>query len=315
MATTIGIDLGGSNMLAVRQRDGSVEAEQRFSAPAVPNGLGAAVIEAVRHLWSDDVGAIGVGVAGLVRWPEGVLVWGPHVTDTDVPVREMLTEAFDVPVIVDNDANVSLYGEHRFGAARGYEEVVLVTLGTGIGGAMMLDGRLQRGVSFAGEWGHTRYEPGGLQCACGRLGCWETRASGPALVRIGSQFVADNPDGTLAGIAGDGPLTAEAITRAADSGVESARALVSQVGVHLGHGLCNLIAIFDSEVVVVGGGLGSVGEALLGPARRVAADALHGGSHRRVPPILVAGLGAAAGAIGAGTMAQDLASGRLQIVS
>jgi glucokinase len=314
MATTIGIDLGGSKLLAVRQRDGTIEAEQRFSAPAVPDRLIAAVIEAVRHLWSEDTAAIGVGVAALVRWPDGVLVWGPHITDTDVHLREALIEEFGIPSVVDNDANTSLYGEQVLGAARDYNEVVLVTLGTGIGGAVMLDGRIQRGASFAGEWGHTLYEAGGLQCACGRLGCWETKASGPALLRLASQFVAENPDGAMAGILGGEPPTAETITRAADAGDESARALVAQVGVHLGHGLCNLIAIFDPEIVIVGGGLGSVGEALLGPARRVAADALHGGSYRRVPPILVASLGPAAGAVGAATMAEDLTSGRLQLV-
>ncbi len=314
MAATIGIDLGGSKLLAVRQRDGVIEAEQRFSAPAVPNGLSAAVIEAARHLWAEGIAAVGVGVAALVRWPAGVLVWGPHVTDTDVHLREALIEEFGVPAVVDNDANMSLYGERALGAARDYNEVVLVTLGTGIGGAVMLDGRIQRGTSFAGEWGHTLYDSGGLQCACGRRGCWETRASGPALLRLASQFVTDNPDGAMAGMLGGEPATAEAITRAADAGDESARALVAQVGVHLGHGLCNLIAIFDPEVVIVGGGLGSVGEALLGPARRVAADALHGGSYRRVPPILVASLGPAAGAVGAAAMAQDLTSGRLQLV-
>jgi len=314
MTATIGIDLGGSKLLAVRQRDGVVEAEQRFSAPAVPNGLSPALVEAVRYLWTEDVAGIGVGVAALVRWPEGILVWGPHVKDTGVHLREELAEVFEVPVIVDNDANMSLYGEAELGAGRGYSEVVLVTLGTGIGGAVMLDGRIRRGASFAGEWGHVLYEAGGLQCACGRRGCWETKASGPALLRLASQFVSDNPDGAMAGMLGDTTPTPEAITRAADAGDESARALVAQVGVHLGHGLCNLITIFDPEVVIVGGGLGSVGEALLGPARRVAADALHGGSHRMAPPILVASLGPAAGAIGAGSMAQDLASGRLQLV-
>jgi glucokinase len=106
-------------------------------------------------------------------------------------------------------------------------------------------------------------------------------------------------------------LTGEAVTRVADAGDESARSLVAQVGSALGRGLCNLIAVFDPEVVIVGGGLGSVGESLLGPARRVAADALHGGSHRMLPPILVAGLGPAAGAVGAALLAEDLAVGRL----
>jgi glucokinase len=277
----------------------------------VPGGFAAGVIEAVRHVWDDDVVAIGAGIAGLVRWPQGTLAWGPHVSGTDINLRSQLTEEFGVPAVVDNDANASLYGEYRYGAGAGYSEVLLVTLGTGIGGAIMLDGEIQRGTSFAGEWGHVRYEAEGLQCACGKLGCWETRASGPALLRIGTEFVADNPQGTLAETLGDSTLTAEIITRAADAGDESARGLVAQVGAHLGHGLSNLIAIFDPEIVVIGGGLGSVGEALLGPARRVTTDSLHGASYRMVPSIVVVSLGSAAGAVGAGVMAQDATSGRL----
>jgi glucokinase len=219
-------------------------------------------------------------------------------------VRDILEREFGVPALVDNDANAAAWAELQMGAARGRQDVLLVTLGTGIGGAVISNGDVYRGSSFAGEWGHMLYQANGLQCDCGKRGCWETVASGPALARIGREFNSLNPEGQLAKMLRQGDFTAETITRAADAGDETARGLVSQVGAALGQGLCSLIAIFDPEMIVVGGGLGSVGESLLGPARRVAADALHGGSHRPLPPIVVAGLGPEAGAIGAALLAQ-----------
>jgi glucokinase len=224
-------------------------------------------------------------------------------------VREQIEHALGVPAVVDNDANTAAWGELHLGVARDYRNVLLVTLGTGIGGALVIDREVFRGGSFAGEWGHLRYQRGGPRCDCGKSGCWETFASGPALVRLTRSYLAQNPEGALARRFEGRPVTAEAVTAAADGGDEAARGLVAQVGADLGQGLSNLIAIFDPELIVVGGGLGSVGESLLGPARRVVVDALHGGAHRLAPPILVAGLGSAAGAVGAARLAADVATG------
>ncbi len=313
MTTTVGIDLGGSKVLAVRMQDREILDEVRFAVSSVPEDLSQASEEAVRAVWSDDVEAVGVGVAGLVAWPSGVFVWGPHVASSNVPLRANLEAALEVPVVVDNDANAAAWGELNLGSGRGHRNLLLVTLGTGIGGALIIEGRIHRGGSFAGEIGHITYEPGGLPCDCGKRGCWETVASGPALVRLARNSIAQNPNGTLAHRLKIDTVRGEDITEAADSGDETARGLVAQVGAGLGLGLCNLIAVLDPEVVIVGGGLGSVGESLLGPARRVAADALHGASHRMVPPILVAGLGPWAGAVGAALLAEQLGGGRLDL--
>lgn len=303
MTVSVGIDVGGTKILAVRIEDDEVVAQELFSTPG-EDMVGSAVA-AVRELWTDDVSSVGAGVAGLVRFVDGVFVWGPHVPGSNVPVREVLEREFKVPAVVDNDANAAAWAELQLGAAQGRNDVLLVTLGTGIGGAVIADGDVYRGSSFAGEWGHMHYQANGLQCDCGKRGCWETVASGPALARIGREFNALNPEGQLAQRLRQGDFTAETITRAADAGDETARGLVSQVGAAFGQGLCSLIAIFDPEMIVVGGGLGSVGESLLGPARRVAADALHGGSHRPLPPIVVAGLGPESGAIGAALLSQE----------
>ena len=304
--STIGIDIGGSRALAVRLDEGAL-AEQRHTAtrrsPLVETSLAA-----IRGVWADDVTAVGVGIAGLVQWPEGVLAWGPHVEGTDIPIRALLEDELQVPVAVDNDANVAAFGERETGAARGFDDFLLVTLGTGIGGAIVIDGSVYRGESFAGEWGHIRHDPTGLLCDCGKRGCWETVASGPALVRLAREVMGLNPDGSLAVRFGSDPITGEDVTAAADGGDEVARGLVAEVGSELGHGLASLIAVFDPELVVVGGGLGSVGESLLGPARRIAAEALHGGNHRLLPPILVAGAGPRAGAIGAAYLASSIRS-------
>jgi glucokinase len=313
MATTIGIDLGGTKVLAVRMVNNDIVATVKFSTPGGADELTPAAADAVEKLWSGDVEAVGIGIAGLVSWPDGMFVWGPHVAGTNVPVRAELEAKLGLPVVVDNDANTAAWGELHLGVAKGHDNVLLVTLGTGIGGALVIDGEVHRGSSFAGEWGHTLYDTRGARCDCGKIGCWETVASGPALIRLASAFVAQNPDGALAHTMQGREITGEAITRAADAGDESARSLVAQVGADLGRGLCNLIAIFDPDMIVVGGGLGSVGESILGPARRTAADALHGGAHRMLPPILVAGLGPSAGAVGAALLAEDVATGRLNL--
>ena len=314
MSTTIGIDLGGAKTLAVRMANNEI-VEQREHASLAEEDLLVRAEHAIRTVWAEDVTAIGVGVAGLVEWPSGTFIWGPHVGGTHIPVRVHLEERFNRPVVVDNDANTSAWGELLLGAARGYEDILLVTLGTGIGGAVVVDGQIYRGTSFAGEWGHVSYEADGAQCDCGKRGCWETVASGPALVRITTEFMAQNPGAGLSLRLRDVKLSGEIIVRAADGGDEAARNLVAQVGAALGRGLCNLIAVLDPEVVVVGGGLGSVGGSLLAPARRIAADAMHGGTHRLLPPILLAGLGIFGGAVGAALMAEDLATGRLLLIT
>jgi glucokinase len=304
--STIGIDIGGSKALAVRLDAGALAEEGHTATRKDP--LIEIALAAARGIWADDVEAVGVGIAGLVQWPEGVLAWGPHVEGTGIPLKALLEEELGVAVAVDNDANVAAFGEHVDGVARDFNDFLLITLGTGIGGAIMIDGSVYRGESFAGEWGHIRHDPTGLLCDCGKRGCWETVASGPALVRLAREVMDLNPDGSLAGRFEARAITGEDVTAAADAGDEVARGLVAEVGSELGRGLANLIAIFDPELVVVGGGLGSVGESLLGPARRVAADALHGGNHRLLPPILVAGAGPRAGAIGAAYLASSIRS-------
>jgi len=179
----IGVDIGGTKALTVAMDDGRVVAERRSVLDRSTTTIDA-LIAAIDDTADGPIDAIGIGVAGLVRFADGVFVWGPHVPGTEIPIRSLLTARYDVPIVVDNDANVAALAEFTAGAGVGYRNGLLVTLGTGIGGAIVVDGSVYRGESFAGEWGHVRVAEGGLLCDCGKRGCWETRASGPALARL-----------------------------------------------------------------------------------------------------------------------------------
>ncbi len=299
---SIGVDIGGTKALAVRMDGFEIIDESRSNVARSADTMDviAASIEAV---YDDTVSTIGVGIAGLVRPKDGTLVWGPHVPGTNLDIRTEMSERFGVPVYVDNDANTAAFAELSIGSASGYGDVLFVTLGTGIGGAVVIDGSVYRGGGFAGEWGHVQVDRDGLLCDCGKRGCWETRASGPALVRLARQVVTTNPDSSLARILESSTITGESVVAAADAGDETARALVTEVGRSFGQGLAGLVAIFDPELIVVGGGLGSVGESIVGPARRVLSDSLHGGRLRVPPVVQVATLGPTAGAVGAALLA------------
>ncbi len=300
----IGVDIGGTKTLAVRMESGIVRATERFELERGSTTIDS-ITRAVEKVVDGPLDAIGVGVAGLVRSRDGVLVWGPHVQGTNIPIRSELENRFNVPVSVDNDANTAALAEFQSGAGVGYRNGLLVTLGTGIGGAIYVGGEVYRGESFAGEWGHVRVTDADMLCDCGKRGCWESKASGPALARLAREVVQANPDGSLARLLDGQEITGETVVAAADAGDETARALVTEVGLALGQGLSDLIAIFDPEVVIIGGGLGSVGESIVGPARRVVVDSLHGARLRVPPTIHVAALGPTAGAVGAAMLASE----------
>jgi glucokinase len=301
---SVGVDIGGTKTLAVRLDGTQVVDESLFSIGRTTGTLDA-TIQSIESVHGPAVEAIGVGIAGLVRPMDGTLVWGPHVPGTNLDVRSAVAGRFNVPVHVDNDANTAAFAEMKVGGAAGYANVLFVTLGTGIGGAIMIDGSLYRGGGFAGEWGHVQVDRNGLLCDCGKRGCWETLASGPALVRLATQVVSRNPDSSLARILDSAEISGETVVGAADAGDETARALVTEVGRSFGQGLAGLVAIFDPELIVIGGGLGSVGESIVGPARRVLTDALHGGRLRVPPAVQVASLGPSAGAVGAALLAVE----------
>lgn len=302
----VGIDLGGSKIAAGRVDEGGLVGERvEIPTPKDPEALGRAPLRVVEGLIDGEVAAVGMGAAGLVRWPEGVLVWGPNVTGEEIRFRALLEEALGLAAWVDNDANVAGLAEARLGAGRGCRHMLMVTLGTGIGGALVIDGKIYRGASFAGEIGHMVVKPGGPTCSCGGRGCWEAMASGSALDRLAMRVKGEDPTGLVMELAAGAPPDGEHVTAAAARGDPFARSLVEELAEWVGLGLANLIAMLDPEMIVIGGGFGSVGDLLLDPARRAVSRLLMGAEHRRETPIVPARFGAEAGVIGAGLLALE----------
>ena len=306
MPVTIGIDLGGTKMAAGRVADdGTVLTRVTVPRPADPVAMAEAPLALADQVLDEQVEAIGLGVAGLVT-REGTLVWGPNVAGENIPFRDLMATRFSLPIAVDNDANLAAYAEARIGAARGYDHSLTLTLGTGIGGGLILGGEIFHGAAFAGEIGHFIVDVGGPECTCGQRGCWETFASGRRLDQMARDEAAREPEGRVAaGAAGDTPSGAH-LTQAAVEGDASARRLLAEMGGWLGLGIANLIVILDLEIVVIGGGASQAGDMLLAPTRRAMRNHLEGATHRPEVPIVGAALGADAGLIGAALAAKEL---------
>lgn len=249
--------------------------------------------------------AVGLGVPCTIDREHGVAIGAVNLPIADLPLRDLIADRVEVPVFVDNDANVAAIAEHRYGAARGARHVIMITVGTGVGGGLILGDRVYRGATGAGaEIGHIVVEIDGPPCqgSCPNHGCLEAVASGVALGREGAEWAAANPESVLgrAHAAGE-EITGRSVTDAAIAGDEGARELVALIGRRLGAGLSGLANVFEPEVIVVGGGVMAAGEMLLGPARaELQARALR---PMNETPVVAAALGNDAGIIGAATMA------------
>lgn len=309
MRTGVGIDVGGTKVLGLLVgEDGSVLREERSETPAEDVEATMETIYRVAATVGDGGHPVGVGVgaAGMVDFATGTLRSAPNLVWTDTPIRDLVAERTGLPCVVDNDANVAAWGEHRFGAGRGYDHLLVVTVGTGIGGGIVADGSLLRGAhGFAAELGHFIVEPGGPWCGCGNRGCWEQVASGQALDRLARALVAQRPDSAVARLAAGTEPTGRHVSEAAGAGDRAAGQIIEEVGRRLGEGIAGLVNVLDPQAVVVGGGVAEIGDPLLDPARRGFAGAVEAPRHRPEVPIVAAALGNRAGAIGAAALALD----------
>lgn len=306
----IGIDVGGTKVNAFRVgRDGFILDRSSAPTPAAdPEATLATMIELAHGVRSDDVVAVGVGAAGLVHVADGVLRFAPNLAWRDMAIAERMRAALGLPCQVDNDATAAAYGEYRFGAGRGYRHLLLVTVGTGIGGGIVSDGRLFRGAhGFAAEIGHVIVDPAGPLCGCGNHGCWEQVAAGRAIGRLGRETARTSEGSTLRRLAGGDPeqVTGEHVTEAARRGDAAAVRILAEVGRRLGEGIGGLVNILDPQVVVVGGGAILAGDLLLDPARAAFRDAVEAPEHRPPVPIVAAELGNDAGGVGAASLALE----------
>jgi glucokinase len=312
MSLTIGVDVGGTKILGgVVDERGKVIEELRVVSPATDV---AAIEDAITRLVVDLSGrhaveAVGVGAAGYIDKSRSVVMFAPNLAWRDLDLRAELEARVGLPVVVENDANAAAWGEFRYGAGEDVDDLLLVTVGTGVGGGVVLDGRLHRGAfGVGGEIGHMRVVPDGILCGCGNRGCLESYGSGSALVREARAAASAGSllARTLVDRAGGDPasITGPLITECAQAGAAFCVEQLAGLGTWLGDGIASLAAILDPAVVVIGGGVSAAGDLLLDPIRAAFGSQLTGRGHRPLAEIRLAVLGNRAGLIGAADLAR-----------
>ncbi|GGK69383.1 ROK family glucokinase [Ornithinimicrobium pekingense] len=315
MTTCVGVDIGGTKIAAsVVDGRGTVLRRARRETPAQdPDQIARAVAEVVGELVGavgdgEGVAAVGVACAGLIDRAGETVVFAPNLAWRDEPLKARLESLVGLPIVLENDANAAAWGEFRFGAARDVDDMVLITLGTGVGGGIIDDSQLLRGAHGMGaEVGHLRVVPDGHRCGCGNKGCWEMYASGSALVREARALVAGGSPhaGALADRCGGDPgrLDGRMVTEVAGTGDPAATELLEDIGRWVGEGCASLAAVLDPALFVIGGGVSAAGDLVLSPARSAFARHLTGRGHRETTPMTLALLGNDAGMIGAADLA------------
>ena len=311
MGLAVGIDVGGTKIAGgVVDEKGTILATARRESPATDtDAIELNIADLVAELRRDyEVEAVGIGAAGFVDSRRSTVMFAPNLAWRDEPLRADLEKRIDLPVVVENDANAAAWGEFTFGAGEDVQDTLLVTVGTGVGGGIVLNGQLHRGAyGVAAEIGHMRVVPEGRICGCGNKGCWEQYASGTALVRdtkeqaVEGSLIARALVDRAGGIERiDGPL----ITEAAKDGDSFAIEKLASLGQWLGEGISTLTAVLDPAVVVIGGGVSEAGDLLLDPIRAHFRANLTGRNYRPELQVRAALLGNKAGMIGAADLAR-----------
>ena len=310
----IGVDIGGTKVAAGVVTGGG-QIVDRYIRPTPERGEAKPTVEllcrAIDHLRDDfpTVVAVGVGAAGLVEWPSGHIRSAPNNAYRDLPLRELLTQYTGLPVSVENDANVAAAAEARFGSGIGYTDSITITVGTGVGGGIVIGDQLFRGPAGIGaEVGHLVVDPKhGARCGCGAIGCLEAMASGIALARAGRDAAAAEPYGVLLSLAGRPEnVRGETVVEAARQGDPTAITLLEELGYWLGIGIASLVNIFDTQVIILAGGIGSNANDLLLPSIQATFERfVFARHHRLLPKIVTARLGSDAGVIGAAHLARQ----------
>jgi glucokinase len=312
----IGVDIGGTKIAvgAVDDEGKIVAKTRRKTQPQNPASIDAAIADAVAELAEDyEFHAVGVAAAGFVSSDRERVLFAPNIAWREYALAEKVSALInrpDITVVVENDGNAAGWAEFKYGAASDVKNMIMLTIGTGLGAALVVDGQLVRGeYGFGAELGHFRVVPGGHPCGCGHRGCWEQYASGSALVRearragvertVRAAALIDLADGNAADITGPH------VTKAAIEGDELGIELLAELGSWIGQGCASLAAILDPELFVVGGGVIGAGDLMLDPARAAYADYLPARGHRPIAPIVAADMGNDAGIVGAAALARE----------
>jgi glucokinase len=309
----VGFDIGGTNVRGVPLRiDGTVGDTVKMDRPSDPDDL----VETIAILTAQlaeaeqrEVSAVGVGCAGIVDGA-GVVRTSPNIPEVvQFALKAQLDRRLGMATVVENDATTATWAEARLGAARGYDDVAFVALGTGIGTGFVLGGRLHRGTSgFAGESGHMTIAHDGIACVCGRRGCWERYASGTALGRLAREAAAQGRADDLLVLAGGNAddVTSEQLASLVAEANPQALAILGELGYWTAVGVANLVNVLDPAVVVIGGGLADIGDPLITAIRDAYPKVMIDHELRDSLPIVRSAFGGRSGAIGAAVLAQDL---------
>ncbi|MEV5507028.1 ROK family glucokinase [Streptomyces orinoci] len=312
MGLTIGVDIGGTKIAAgVVDEEGSILATCKVPTPDTPEGVIDAIADAVRTVSEGfEVEAVGIGAAGYVDDKRATVLFAPNINWRHEALKDKVEQRVGLPVVVENDANAAAWGEYRFGAGQGHDDVICITLGTGLGGGIIIGNKLRRGrFGVAAEFGHIRVVPDGLLCGCGSQGCWEQYASGRALVRYAKQRAQATPenatvllglgDGTPEGI--QGKHVSDAARQGDPVAIDSFRELARWAGA----GLADLASLFDPSAFIIGGGVSDEGDLVLDPIRKSFRRWLVGSQWRPHAQVLAAQLGGKAGLVGAADLARQ----------
>jgi len=313
----LGIDLGGTKILtSVISPRGEMLSRDHSVTPAAkgPDGVIQAILESADRALEradipiDRLSAIGVGAPGLADTEAGILYTSPNLPGwKDVPLRDIIQEKLKKKAFLINDGNAAALGEYYFGAAKGTSHFIYVTISTGIGGGIVVDGKILNGSKgMAGEVGHMTIADEGPPCHCGNRGCWEALASGTALAKAAQKRIEAGADTTILSLA-EGKIdkvTAQTVQTAAEKGDPIANELILKTAYYFGVGLANLVNIFNPEMIVIGGGLSNMGDRLLQPAYRVAGERSFNRAYRMVRFVRAA-LGRNSGVLGAAAFALE----------
>ncbi len=306
---TVGIDIGGTKIAGgVVDEDGRIVDRRRVDTPGDTGALAGAVVEMARDLIdAHGAGAVGVAAAGFIDKAQATVIHAPNIAWRNEPLKAVLEEGIGSPVTIENDANAAGWAEFRFGAGQGVDDMVMLTMGTGVGGAVISGGRMfHGGHGAAAELGHLRFTRDGRPCGCGQNGCLEQYASGRALQREAGEIA--DAGGIGAGLAAarerDGALTGHAISDLVRSGDAGALEALRRVATALGEACGAFQAVLDPELFVIGGGVAQLGDILLEPVRLGYETSLPGYGERPVAEFAIARMGNDAGLIGVADLAR-----------
>lgn len=306
MTLTIGIDIGGTKIAgAVVDPTGKILKQERRDSPTHDRGLIVDVVVEIceRLSFDHEIAAIGISSAGLINRDRNEIVFSPNLDLTGSRIGEAVATRTGKKVMLENDANCAAWGEFRYGSGSDFCNMVMLTVGTGLGAGIVIENQLLiGGYGMAAEAGHMVIKPDGQLCGCGQRGCLEQYASGQALTRNARSFVSSGSPGAatlLKACSGDPTqLTGPMVTAAATEGDPASIAILAEAGKWLGYGMAALAAVLDPEVFIVGGGGGDAGDLLLQPARDAFEQRLTARDHRPIAKILAARLGNDAGMVG-----------------